>query len=328
MDATHGGATPVNGGIEYVSPVRIGGQTLNMALDSGSADFWVFSTELPALSTVAHQAYKSSLSPTFKRIDGHTFSITYGDGSHASGYVGTDTVDVGGIAVTGQAVQLATSVSDQFLRNPHLDGVLGLAFSQLSTVKPVRPKTFFENVMPSLAQPLFTVDLRKDAVGAFEFGSIDSTKYSGKLAWIRANTATGLWLVTTKGFTVGTNHTRLRPAQAIVDTGTTLMLVSVEMADGYYRQVPGARKSRAAGRFIFPCNATLPDFVVDVGGVSPYAARIRGSDINFGRFKQDMCDGGIQVTPLPIQIWGDVFFRSQFVVFHCGKRSLGMASKG
>ena len=273
-------ATPANGGIEYVSPIRIGGQTLNVALDSGSADLWVFSTQLPALSQAGHQAYNPLLSPTFKQMPGASFAIVYGDGTSASGNLGTDTVDVGGAMVAHQAVQMATAVSPPFAKDTHLSGLLGLAFSQLSSVKPVKPKTFFENVMPSLAQPLFTADLRRDTTGAYEFGRIDASKYAGRLSWAPVNTAKGFWQVSSMGFAVGGTLTKLPVAQAIVDTGTTLMLVSKELSDGYYSQVPGAQLTLAAGGTTFPCNTTLPDLLLDVGGV--YNARVRGADINFG----------------------------------------------
>lgn len=276
-------ATPRNEGIEFISPIQIGGQTINVVLDSGSADLWVFSTQLPAQARVGHQAYDPLLSPTFKAMPGAKFSIIYGDGTSASGNVGTDRVDVGGAIVTNQAVQMATSVSAAFVQDTNLSGLLGLGFSQLSTVKPTKQKTFFENVMPSLAQPLFTADLPKDAVGAYEFGRIDYTKFVGRLSWITADTSKGFWQVSTTGLKVGNGQTKLPAAQAIVDTGTTLMLVSKEFSDGYYSHVPGAK--RTAGGMTFPCNATLPDLLLDVGGV--YTARVRGSDINFGVLQGD-----------------------------------------
>jgi hypothetical protein len=281
-------ATPANEGIEYVSPVKIGGQTINMAFDSGSADLWVFSTQLPAQAVVGHQVYDPFRSPSFKLLPGATFSILYGDGTSASGNVGTDTVDVGGVTVARQAVQMATAVSSAFVKDTHNNGLLGLGFSKLNTVTPLKQSTFFENVMPSLAQPLFTADLRKDTVGAYEFGRIDATKFAGSLSWIPANTDQGFWQFPTGGFRVekDTDDWKKVPgSQAIVDTGTTLMLVSKEISDGYYSQVPGAQRTAAAGGVTFPCNTTLPDLLIDVGGV--YTARVGGLDINFGKFKGD-----------------------------------------
>ncbi|AEO67340.1 81a99004-89bc-4a19-b6c3-ab167c5a1e80 [Thermothielavioides terrestris] len=316
-------ATPVNEDAEYVSPIKVGGQTINVALDSGSADLWVFSSRLPASDLVGHQAYNSSQSSSFRSLPGANFSILYADATSASGDVGTDTVDVGGATVTSQAVGMATSVSSAFAEDTNLSGLLGLAFSQLSTIKPTKQKTFFENVMPSLAEPVFTADLRKDAAGAFEFGRIDGSKFVGALSWAPVNTSSGFWQVSTRGFAVGNTQTSLPAADAIVDTGTTIMLVSEEISDGYYSQVPGAQLTPAAAGMTFPCNATLPDLLVDVDGV--YTARVKGTDINFGPLNSTECFGGIQRTTNKLQVWGDVFIRSQFVVFHGGNQSLGLA---
>ncbi|KAK4246183.1 aspartic peptidase domain-containing protein [Corynascus novoguineensis] len=316
-------AIPANGGIEYISPITIGGQTINVALDTGSADLWVFSSQLPGSAQVGHQTYNPLLSPTFRHMPSANFSIIYGDGTSASGNVGIDVVDVGGATVTNQAVQMATAVSPVFVLDMNLSGLVGLGFSQLSTVKPVKQKTFFENIMPTLFQPLFTVDLRKDTASAYEFGIIDSSKFRGTLSWIPAYTRKGFWQLSSGGFAVGSLQKKLPVAQVIIDTGTTLMLVSEELANGYYSQVPGAKNTLAAGGTTFPCNTTLPDLLLDI---SPgYTARVRGEDINFGAFEGDECFGGIQRTASHFQIWGDIFFRSQFVVFHGGNHSLGMA---
>ncbi|KAL1836534.1 hypothetical protein VTJ49DRAFT_5031 [Mycothermus thermophilus] len=317
-------ATPANEGVEYISPIQIGGQMVNVAIDSGSADLWVFSTLLPPFARAGHQVYDPALSPTSKILSNASFSIFYGDGTSASGSVALDTVDVGGAVVWNQAVQMATWVSSAFVRDTALSGLLGLAFSKLNTVKPVRQTTFFENVMPTLAEPLFTADLPKDDVGAYEFGHIDSSRFAGHLAWVAADTSKGFWQIWTAGFRVAGGSQKIVPASpAIVDTGTTLMLASKEMVDAYYNHVPGARRSPVYGGIAFPCNVTLPDLWLDVGGT--YTAKIRGSDINFGPITDELCFGGIQRTTSQFQIWGDIFFRSQFVVFHGGNHSLGMA---
>lgn len=317
-------ATPEAQDIEYLAPVNIGGQTLNLDFDSGSSDLWVFSTQLPAQSSTGHQLYDPAKSTSFKMIQGASFSISYGDGSGAAGNVGTDTVNVGGATVTAQAVEMATAVSASFTSDTQNNGLLGLAFSKLNTVKPQQQKTFFDNVMPQLAEPLFTADLRKNAVGAYEFGRIDSTKFTGQMAWIPVNTTNGFWQFSTAKFAVGTGAAQAAtPSQAIADTGTTLMLVSAELAQGYYSQVPGAQNNAQAGGITVPCDATLPDLLVDVGG--GYMAKVKGTDINFAQVQGNTCFGGIQPTTSSLQIWGDIFFKSQFVAFNGGNNSLGMA---
>ncbi|KAI6247861.1 putative aspergillopepsin A-like aspartic endopeptidase [Erysiphe necator] len=319
-------ATPLNGDVEYLSPISIGGQMINMDFDSGSSDLWVFSTQLPAASIGNHTTYDSKKSQTFQPMPGATFKIAYGDGSGASGNVGTDTVDIGGATVTKMTVELATAVSQSFTADTGSNGLVGLALSKLNTVKPTQQKTFFESAMPSLNMPVFTADLRNNAVGAYEFGNIDSSKFNGTMSWAPIDPSNGFWQFSTQKFQVGNGQTVDAPGgTAIADTGTTLMLTSPQIVNAYYSQVQGAQNDAQAGGITFPCNAQLPDLKVDVGG--NYMATVRGSDINFAPVDQakTTCFGGVQAIQSNLQIYGDIMFKSQFVAFNLGNNSLGMA---
>jgi hypothetical protein len=341
-------ATPEANDVEYLAPVDIGGQTVNLDFDSGSSDLWVFSTQMPASQQQGHAAFDPSKSATFEEIKDATFQVSYGDGSGAEGTVGTDTVTIGGVSFARQAVELATAVSDEFVADTNTDGLLGLAFSSLNTVQPQQQKTFFDNVAGQLAEPVFTADLRPDAVGAYEFGRIDASKFSGAMAWIPVNTTQGFWQFSSETFTVGDGgevQQGTSGAQAIADTGTTLMLVDPGLAEAYYAQVEGAAESQEAGGVVVPCDAALPDLTVDIGGV--YQARVKGTDIMFAEVGDGsellswewmdlgirkriltcdtVCFGGIQPSPTSFFIYGDIFFKSQFVAFNSGNSSLGMA---
>ena len=68
-------------------------------------------------------------------MSGATWSISYGDGSSASGNVYDDVVEVGGTTVSSQAVELASTISSEFVSDTSTDGLLGLAFNQLNTGK-------------------------------------------------------------------------------------------------------------------------------------------------------------------------------------------------
>lgn len=286
--------TPEQGDVEYLSPVTIGGQTLNLDFDSGSSDLWVFNTQLAAASQTGHTLYDPKKSTSLKMISGATFSISYGDGSGAAGNVGTDTVNIGGATVTEQAIEMATAVSQSFVQDTNNNGLVGLAFSKLNTVKPAQQKTFFDNVMPSLAQPVFTADLRKAAVGSYEFGNIDATKFNGTMAWVPVNTTQGFWQFSSTKFAVGTGQAQAGnpTGQAIADTGTTLIIADPTVVNGYYSQIPSAKNNAQAGGITVDCNAQLPDLMLDVGG--SYMARVRGADINFAQVQ------GNSESPNPI----------------------------
>ncbi len=273
-------ATPEQGDVEYLAPISIGGQTMNMDFDSGSSDLWVFNTQLAATSQTGHTNFDPSKSTSFKLMQGASFSISYGDGSGAAGNVGTDTVNIGGATVTSQAIELATAVSTSFVQDTNSNGLVGLAFSKLNTVKPTQQKTFFDNAKSNLAMPVFTADLRHGVAGAYTFGAIDSTKFNGSLNWAAVNTTNGFWQFSSTKFQVGNGAPMsVAGGQAIADTGTTLMLANAAVVNAYYSQVTGAVNNQTVGGVTFPCNAQLPDLNVDIGG--NYMAVVRGDDINF-----------------------------------------------
>jgi len=115
--------TPTSNDKEYLTPVTIGGQTLNLQVDTGSSDLWVFSPLLPTAEQRGHKIYDPSLSNTSKALANDTCEIIYGDGSQgASGGVCTDTVAVGTIVIQNQAVQLAAKLTARFLDDTSSDG--------------------------------------------------------------------------------------------------------------------------------------------------------------------------------------------------------------
>ena len=316
--------TPTSDDVEYLSPVEIGGQTLNLDFDTGSSDLWVFDTQLSAKSSTGHTLFDSTKSSTFSALDGESFFVSYGDGSQVAGNVGTDTVNIGGATVTKQAVELATAVSQSFVSDTSTDGLLGLAFSTLNTVQPTQQKTFFDNLSANLPTPVFTADLRHNATGTYEFGAIDATKFTGDMTFVDVNTTQGFWQFSSASFAVGTGKVQAGGAgQAIADTGTTLMLVSNDIATAYYSQVTGAEDSQQAGGFVVPCDGTLPDLQIDVGGTM---ATVKGSDIVFEEIAANTCFGGVQAIDSDLMIFGDIFFKSNFVAFNNGDNTLGFAT--
>lgn len=148
--------------VAYVTPVTIGTppQTLNLDFDTGSSDLWVFSNHMPATQIRGQEFYSPNKSSTAKLLTGHSWSITYGDGSASRGNVYTDNFTVGGLTARDQAVECAQQVSTSFTRETHIDGLVGLGFGSLNTVSPKAQKTFFDNIKTDLDAPVFTSDLK------------------------------------------------------------------------------------------------------------------------------------------------------------------------
>lgn len=128
----------------------------------------MFSTETPSSESAGHTLYNPSTSGT--KLNGYSWSITYGDQSGAAGDVYTDKVVVGGVTATKQAVEAATSVSSTFVSNTDNDGLLGLAFSSINQVQPKQQTTFYDTVKSTLAKGLFTADLKAGTAGSYTFG--------------------------------------------------------------------------------------------------------------------------------------------------------------
>jgi hypothetical protein len=182
-------------------------------------------------------------------------------------------------------------------------------------------------VQSSLAAPLFTVDLKKGAVGSYDFGYIDSTKHTGTISYVPVNTANGFWEFTGSGYAVGSGSFVSTSIDAIADTGTTLLLVPNSVVSAYYSKVSGASYSSADGGYIFPCTATLPSFTFGAGS---YRGTIPGSFINFAPVDNTNkeCYGGIQSDEgIGFSIYGDILLKAQFIVFDGGNTRLGFASK-
>ncbi|KAF4550638.1 Aspartic protease SNP2-like protein 1 [Elsinoe fawcettii] len=308
----------------YLSPVTIGGQTVNLNFDTGSSDLWVYSDLMPSTSTSGHDIYKVA---SGVEKQGYTWSITYGDGSGASGKVYADKVQVGGVTATSQAVEAATSVSKAFINDVHSDGLLGLAFSTINTVQPVGQTTFFDTVKASLAAPVFTSTLKKGAAGSYDFGYIDSAKYKGNITYIPVNQDNGFWEFNALNYIVGRTKFSTNIGDSIADTGTTLLYLPARVVTNYYAQVKGSTLNKKYGGWTFPCASTLPDLIINLGGTG---YTVPGSYLNYSPITKQLCFGGLQPnTGIGFSIFGDIFLKSVFTVWDAtdGNVRLGFAKQ-
>ena len=237
-------------------------------------------------------------------------------------------VNVGGTSVTGQDVELAETISSEFAQDQS-DGLLGLAFSSINTVTPNQAQTFFANAESGLDSPLFTADLKKGAPGSYNFGYIDSSAYTGDITYTGVDNSQGFWGFTASGYTIGSGSPVSEDIPAIADTGTSLLLLPDDVVSAYYGAVSGSSNSEEDGGYIIPCDADLPDITLTIAG---YGATVPGSYMNYAPLSDgsSTCFGGIQSNSgVGQSIFGDVFLKSQFVVFDdaAGGPQLGFAAK-
>ncbi|KAF2642147.1 acid protease [Massarina eburnea CBS 473.64] len=324
------GSAPAVSGDEYdslyLSPVEIAGKTVHLDFDTGSGDLWVFSSLQASTQLSGHDYYQVDAS---KQISGASWRISYGDGSGAAGKVYADKVVVGGVTATSQAVEAATSVSSAFSSDTDTDGLLGLSFSTLNTVSPTSQKTWFDTVHTQLAKPLFAVSLKYHSPGTYDFGYIDTAKYTGEITYGDVDTSQGWWQITFSGYTVGNGSKVSSSINGITDTGTTLLYLPPAVVKAYYAKVSGSSNSNTYGGYVFPCATTPPDFSLTFEGVEQ---RVPGKYINYSPVEKGStsCFGGIQTNDgIGMSIFGDIFLKSKFVVHEQSETPrIGFADQG
>jgi len=310
---------------EYLTPVTVGGQTLNLDFDTGSSDLWVYSSLMSEDDQEGHEVYE--INPE-NVMEGYSWQIGYGDGSGASGTVYSDRVQVGGVTATSMAVEAATSVSSAFLSDTNNDGLLGLAFDNVNQVSPKQVPTFFDSVKSTLQSSLFTVTLKKGAPGTFDFGYIDETKYTGDITYVPVQSQSGFWMFNAGAYKVGNNAPAAQHiGKAIADTGTSLLYLPKKIVKNYYSKIPGSQNNAQVGGWIFPCDSAMPDLTVMIGG-NPFV--VPGSLLNYAPVSNTLCFGGVQPNiGMGFSIFGDVFLKSVFAVFDQTEASprLGFAAQ-
>ncbi|KAF3482470.1 aspergillopepsin A [Arthroderma uncinatum] len=315
--------TPSDYDAEFVNEITVGNDTVLVDIDTGSADFWVFSSQLPERSRRNHRIYHPDLTGT--KLQKHTWELKYGDGTGAAGNVFQDKVSLPGLEVSSQAVQAATWVSYEFADQQTTDGILGFGFDKRNQVLPKKQRTWFDNIKQSLSKPIFTACLKHQAPGFYDFGFIDQDKHVGTPTYLPVDSSKGWWETTFNGFATGDIDNSTHSFKAIVDTGTTFMLLPKKITEQYYSTVPATAYDRKSGGWTFPCNTTLPDFAIHI---NEYKAVVPGEHIKYAPLPgTNTCFGSLQSLVSPPAILGGAFLKSQFVIFdHDGPR-MGFAAQ-
>jgi hypothetical protein len=310
--------------------------------DTGSSDLWVWSNELPKATQTQGQSsgnviFDSTKSSTYKKATGSSWKISYGDGSSASGDVGTDVVAVGGISIKNQAVELAKTMSAQFASGAG-SGLLGLAWGSINTVTPKPVQTPVENMIaqddiPTSAE-LFTAYLGswRDAADAdkgesfYTFGYIDQdvVKAAGtQPSYAPVDNSNGFWQFASASASINGKVTQLAGNTAIADTGTTLALVSDAVCKAIYAAIPGSKYDSTQQGYLFPTKTTaaqLPDVAFAVGS---QLFHVQKEDLSFADAGNGFVYGGIQSRgDMTFDILGDTWLKGVYAVsripaIHC-----------
>ena len=260
----------------------------------------LWSAELPAhikSQGTGHSIFDPSKSSTFKKQSGSKWKISYGDSSSASGDVGTDNVTIGGLTIKNQAIELAKQMSAQFVQGTG-DGLLGLAFGTINTVTPHRVQTPVENMITqqdiSKSAELFTAYLGswRDAAGTtpaesfYTFGFIDQDTVAASgtdVSYTPVDSSQGFWSIKSESATVNGQVVNQSGNTAIMDTGTTLALVSDATCKAIYNAIPGAVYDQASQGYIFPDNLSADQLPLVTFAIGDKQFTVNKEDLGFGK---------------------------------------------
>ncbi|KAG2225245.1 hypothetical protein INT45_001468 [Circinella minor] len=246
-------------GREFLIEVDIGtpAQRFNVTMDTGSATLWVPSTDCSMLKC-PYERFNASQSSTLNQTN-TGFQIEYGIGM-ANGTYAMETVSVGGLTVTGQAVGLANETDDILgtFTEGYSNGIMGFGFPSMNAFRGYSQDIPFvfnlvnNNLIP---EPIFSVYLNSafhyGYSGEVMLGGIDESKYSGQLTYapVMAYQMTDItgqtksvyiyWTVGGTGIRSSSGYsTNFDQLQGFVlDTGTTLTYVPDQVASDLVQSI-------------------------------------------------------------------------------------------
>ncbi|KAI9314377.1 Syncephapepsin [Dichotomocladium elegans] len=299
--------------VEYYGVVSVGTppQDLKLDFDTGSADLW-FASEGCTNCGSSQTLFQPSESSTFSQPSKIPWSISYGDGSTAGGYLAQDTVTLGGYAIKNQTIDLASKESSSFQNGP-IDGLLGLAFNTITSVEGI--KTPMDNLVSQglISEPIFGVYLGKASEsggGEYYFGGYNQDHIAGDLTTVPIDNSQGFWGVTVDAYKTG-GKTLVSDSAAILDTGTSLLI----LADDIVSAVADAYGATANGDGTYTISC-------DTSSYEPLELVINGATFQVPTDsliyveQGGVCYAGFASAGMDFSIIGDTFLKNNYVIYN------------
>jgi hypothetical protein len=258
--------------IGYLATVQMGTPPRDflILMDSGSADLWVGAENCQSENGGGcgnHKFLGPQSSQTF--VDSNRpFSVTYGTGS-VSGNIISDNLAIAGLQLNKHVFGVASTESVEFSDDATpFDGLMGLAKSTLSNQQTATPiEALADQGLVKAAVIGYKISRQADNKndGEITFGDVDPTKFNPETAVTLANVNNqGFWEANLDAVSVNGVDLGFEGRTAILDTGTSLMVIPQADAEKIHAQIPGAQADGQGG-FTVPCN-TQAQVALTFGG--------------------------------------------------------------
>ncbi|KAI5967386.1 SAP7 [Candida theae] len=192
-DENHSGAFSVdlnNAQTMYIASIDIGSpaQEVQVMIDTGSADLWVIGSQNPScienggqVNCSEYGTFNSAKSLSWHKNDSVEFSISYLDGSGATGDFGQDSIQFAKDFVLKEAnFAVVDNTSTEI-------GVFGVGYPSLESASQKYsniPHALKEQDVIAKAAYSLYLDSSSSSQGSILFGGIDHAKYTGELKTI------------------------------------------------------------------------------------------------------------------------------------------------
>ncbi|KAI8330764.1 aspartic peptidase domain-containing protein [Chlamydoabsidia padenii] len=331
-------------GSGYYGDISIGEppQKFQVVFDTGSSDVWVVSSKCTSTGCANHHQYSSQSSRTYQPFgrlgsdddeeeqednneeeddNPGVMEVSYGTG-HVRAWLGQETVHVGGLVLQQQVIGEATSLSHDFMGTP-FDGIFGLGLAPLASSQ--QPPPFYTMMQSGLVDEAVFALYVQGRGGELDFGGIDPSRFQGDHLVYAPLADDHYWQIQLDEITLGAS-VNLGGRKAIVDSGTTLMIVTPDDADVIHAAIPGAINN-GDSTWSVPCHAAglpplklvLNDDVLVLPGSAYVLDPLHSSTT--------MCLSGISGQALDHDdntwILGDVFMKHYYTVFDYGRKRIG-----
>ncbi|ANB12362.1 Yps3p [Sugiyamaella lignohabitans] len=352
------GTALMNDFSSYLVSVSIGTppQTFVAAIDTGSSDLWVSSSNNPycavnsteirqGLLNCSNSIFDQNSSSTFQ-VNNSDFLVNYADYTFAQGLWGSDVLDLGGAVLqnsTFAVAQEANTTSTFGIGFPAIEGTEGNDTSS-NTYQNIPMILKSQGFIESVAYSLWLNDLRSKT-GQLLFGAIDTAKFHGPLYTVPLVSSilsiqhpssmtvvlSGLSLTGSNGDNSSVTSGSIL---ALLDSGTTYTYLPSNIFDSISFSL-NAQLNNELGIYLVPCSVR--------DGQSALVYSFSGANItsNLSDILEEATDGSNNVITdssnnplcvLPIlpsddmTILGDSFLRSAYVVYDLENFEISIAN--